>query len=91
MSSFKSKITKKIKINKKNSITLDNKHNEILNNFNKEILNQIPLLKEERANLRKELSECSELNTVNIEKRLDMTDKINDITQKIKDIKNKKK
>ena len=91
MSSFKSKITKKIKINKKNSITLDNKHNEILNNFNKEILNQIPLLKEERTNLRKELSECSELNTVNIEKRLDMTDKINDITQKIKDIKNKKK
>lgn len=91
MSSFKSKITKKIKINKKNSITLDNKHNEILNNFNKEITNQIPLLKEERNNLRKELCECSELNTANIEKRLDLTDKINDITQKIKDIKNKKK
>jgi len=91
MSSFKSKITKKIKINKKNSITLDNKHNEILNNFNKEITNQIPVLKEERDNLRKELCEYSELNTVNIEKRLDLTDKINDITQRIKDIKNKKK
>ena len=48
MSSFKPKVTKKIKINKKNLTTLDGKHNEFLHNFNKDLTNNIPILKEQK-------------------------------------------
>jgi len=91
MSSFKSKVSKVIKVNKKYSITIDNKHNEILNDMNKNIINQIPYLKEERNKLKKELEECLEDSTSNIEKRLDINDKLQELNQEIKNIKNRKK
>jgi len=91
MSSFKSKVSKVIKVNKKYSITIDNKHNEILNDMNKNITNQIPYLKEERNKLKKELEECLEDSTSNIEKRLDINDKLQELNQEIKNIKNRKK
>ena len=39
MSSFKSKSNKKIKFNKKSTITLDTKHKEFLNEFSKGEIN----------------------------------------------------
>jgi hypothetical protein len=51
MPSFKPKATKKIKFNKKSSITLDNKHKEFLNEFSKDENDRIPELKFERQEL----------------------------------------
>jgi hypothetical protein len=42
MPSFKPKSIKKIKYNKKTSITLDTKHNEFLNEFSKDKEDKIP-------------------------------------------------
>ena len=55
MPSFKPKSVKKIKINKKNSTTLDGKHREFMNDFNKDEMDKIPKLKEERSSLKKRL------------------------------------
>ena len=49
MPSFKPKTVKKIKVNKKNSTTLDGKHKEFVNEFNKDENDRIPKLKEEKA------------------------------------------
>ena len=94
MSSFKPKMTKKIKTNKKNFITLDNKHNEFLNDFNTDVTNNIPILIEEKRKLKSEIANLSNEvsgSSANIEKKMDIIDKINEIKQKIKEIKNKKK
>ena len=48
MPTFKPKTTKKIKYNKKTSITLDGKHKEFLNTFSKEETDIIPELKLEK-------------------------------------------
>jgi hypothetical protein len=49
MPSFKPKTVKKIKVNKKNSTTLDGKHKEFVNEFNKDENDRIPKLKQEKA------------------------------------------
>jgi hypothetical protein len=87
MPSFKPKTIKKIKVNKKNSITIDNKHNEIMNDFSKDETDIIPILKEEKIKLKKELLEKE----LNIEQKLDIDDRIKEINETIKEIKNKKK
>jgi hypothetical protein len=79
---------KKIKVNKKTSITIDNKHNEIMNEFSKDEKDIIPSLIQEKEILKLQLQEKEKLN---IEKKLDLNDKIKEINEKIKDIKNKKK
>ena len=56
MPSFKPKTTKKIKFNKKSSITLDNKHKEFLNEFSKDENDRIPELKFERQELKDNLN-----------------------------------
>ena len=89
MPSFKPKTSKKIKVNKKNSITIDNKHNEIMNDFSKEEQDIIPLLKEEREMLKKELLEKE--NELNIEQKLDIKDRVKEISNNIKEMKSKKK
>jgi hypothetical protein len=89
MPSFKPKTSKKIKVNKKNSITIDNKHNEIMNDFSKDEQDIIPLLKEERENLKKELLE--KVNSLNIEQKLDIKDRLKEISDNIKELKSKKK
>jgi len=88
MPSFKPKSAKKIKFNKKSSITLDTKHKEFLNEFSKDENNRIPELKLERMELREKLDLEKELLT--LEQKLDIEDQIKDITDKIKFMKTKK-
>ena len=52
MPSFKPKTVKKIKVNKKNSTTLDGKHKEFVNEFNKDENDKIPLLKKEKIEIK---------------------------------------
>ena len=87
MPSFKPKSIKKIKYNRKASITLDTKHNEFLNEFNKDKQNIIPDLKFEINNLKNKIKDTS----LTIEQQLDIQDKINELTKEIKEIKLKKK
>ena len=86
MPSFKPKANKKFKFNKKNLITLDNTHKEFLNEFSKDEQKTIPELKKEK----KEKNELLK-NTIEIEKKLDIIDRIKEIDNEIKEIKNKKK
>ena len=89
MPSFKPKTNKKIKFNKKSSITLDGKHKEFLNEFSKYDTDVIPELKLKKQELKQKL--LDEIDSLNLEQRLDITDKINDITKNIFDLKNRKK
>lgn len=88
MSSFKSKSNKKIKFNKKSTITLDTKHKEFLNEFSKGELN-IQEYKYEIQTLQNKMSE--EKNNISIEERLDYSDRIIELKEIIKSIKSKKK
>ena len=89
MPSFKPKSNKKIKFNKKTSITLDTKHKEFLNEFTKDENNTIPDFKIERQELRQKIIDSySELT---VEQKLDIEDKINELTEKIRETKLKKK
>ena len=89
MPSFKPKTNKKIKFNKKTAVTLDTKHKEFLNEFSKDDNDRLPELKYERQQLKQQL--VDEMDTLTVEKRLDIEDQIASITDKIKEIKNKKK
>ena len=103
MPSFKPKANKKIKINKKNSITLDGKHREIINEFSKDFHNKIPLLKHEKRELVLKLEENekkinntidsndNKSNLLKIEEIMDIKDRINEIDENIKILKQKKK
>jgi hypothetical protein len=83
MPTFKPKTNKKIKYNKKNSITLDEKHKEFLNEFTKYEYNTIPELKSEKDNLMSKLE--NEKETLSLEQKLDIKDRINDINVLIKE------
>jgi len=87
MPSFKPKNIKKIKVSKKNLVTLDNKHKEFLNEFARDETDNIPNLREEKSVLKKKL----ENDTLTIEQKMDITDRIGEIGENIKLIKNKKK
>jgi len=89
MPNFKPKSNKKIKFNKKSSITLDIKHKEFLNEFTKDENDRIPDFKIERRELKNRLKE--EYEDLSVEQRLDLEDKINELTEKIKETKCKKK
>ena len=98
MPSFKPKANKKIKINKKNSITLDGKHREIINEFSKDSHNKIPLLKHEKRELvfkleenQKNISENNSNDLLKIEDIMNIKDRINEIDENIKILKQKKK
>ena len=86
MPSFKPKTSKKIKYNKKSSITLDTKHKEFLNEFNKDEHNLVPNLKLERKILLKKIED-----KIYFEERLDIKDRIKEINEQIQEIKLKKK
>ena len=87
MPSFKPKSAKKIKFNKKTSITLDGKHKEFLNEFSKDENDRIPELQLEKYELKELLKKV----TVTIEQQLEYQDKINEINETIKQIKERKK
>jgi hypothetical protein len=89
MPTFKPKSNKKIKYNKKASVTLDTKHKEFLNEFVKYDVDVIPELKLERQEIKEKI--INEIDTISLEQRLNLEDKINEITEKIKEIKNRKK
>ena len=91
MPSFKHKTTKKIKVNKKNSTTLDGKHKEFVNEFHKDELDNIPKLKLERENIKLLLHKNKEERTLTIEQILDYKDRIEEIGTLIKSLKIKKK
>jgi hypothetical protein len=89
MPNFKPKSNKKIKFNKKASVTLDTKHKEFLNEFTKDEYDKIPDLKSEREEYKQKLK--NDYNELAVEQKLDLEDKINEITTMIKEIKSKKK
>jgi hypothetical protein len=91
MPSFKPKSVKKIKINKKNSTTLDGKHKEFVNEFNKDENDNIPKLKREKAEIKKILEKNTLENTLTIEQVMDYTDKVKELTTEIASLKSKKK
>jgi len=87
MPGFKPKSIKKIKYNRKASITLDTKHNEFLNEFTKDKEDRIPECKFEITNLKKKIKD----EQLTIEQQLDLQDKINELKKEIKEINLKKK
>jgi hypothetical protein len=89
MPSFKPKTIKKIKVNKKNAVSLDGKHKEMMNDFSKDEMDVIPSLKEERRNIKQELTENNQVLT--LEQKLEMNDRIQEINETIQELKNKKK
>jgi hypothetical protein len=86
MPSFKPKAVKKIKVNKKNSTTLDGKHKEFVNEFAKDENDVIPNLKIEKGELKQQL-----LDDITIEQKMDIQDRITEIDETIKMTKSKKK
>ena len=91
MPSFKPKSVKKIKINKKNSTTLDGKHKEFINEFNKDENDNIPKLKREKAEIKKILEKNTVENTLTIEQVMDYNDKVKELSAEIASLKSKKK
>jgi hypothetical protein len=89
MPTFKPKTTKKIKYNKKASITLDGKHKEFLNTFSIDETDTIPNLKLEKNTLKNKLINCS--NKLNIEQKMDIHDRIEEIKKEISEMKNRKR
>ena len=94
MPSFKPKATKKIKICKRYSTTLDGKHKEIMNDFSKDETDIIPRLKKEKQQLTLQLinTTTNTNNTTNlqIEQIMEIKDRIKEIKETIKEIKVKK-
>jgi hypothetical protein len=87
MPSFKPKASKKIKVCKKYTSSLDSKHKEFVNEFIKDEFDTIPRIKEERYMLNKQL----ELeNKLTIEQIMEIKDRIKDINETIKELKHKK-
>ena len=89
MPTFKPKTTKKIKYNKKASITLDGKHKEFLNTFSKEETDTIPELKLEKYNLKNNLHSCDD--SLTIEQKMDIQDRIEEIKKEIIELKFRKR
>ena len=87
MPSFKPKTSKKIKVCKKYTSSLDSKHKEFVNEFIKDEFDTIPTLKEERYMLNKQLELEHKLT---IEQIMECKDRIKDINETIKELKNKK-
>jgi hypothetical protein len=88
MPSFKPKSSKKYKFNKKSSVTLDTKHKEFLNEFSKDA-DVILDYKCEIYNFKKRLE--NEKDTLFIEEKLELKDKILELKETIKDTQHKKK
>jgi hypothetical protein len=88
MPSFKPKVSKKIKFNKKTAVTLDAKHKEFLNEFSKDEKN-IDEYKYEILELKQKSEKEGEKLT--IEEKLELNDKIIELKDNIKEMKIKKK
>ena len=87
MPSFKPKTIKKIVLSKKNITTIDSKHKEIVDMINKDKEETLPLLMNEKRDLKNKIQNCN----LSIDQRLDLCDKLNEIREKIRLIHKKKK
>ena len=87
MPSFKPKTAKKIKINKKNAITLDTKHKEFLKDFNVDEQENIPKWKKERRELKIKVLEND---FSSMEQKMDIQDRIQELNFLLKQAKEKK-
>ena len=83
MPNFKPKNTKKIIIDKKSNITLDEKHKELLDNFRNKIEFELPKLQKEKTELQQKLKNLE----ISIEEILNIKDKLRTIKNEIKNIK----
>jgi hypothetical protein len=97
MPTFKPKANKKIKINKKNTTTLDGKHKEFMNQFMTDEYDKIPELKKEYqehkkflANINSNTNSSSSSSSSSIENIMEVKDRMIEISQIIKELKNKK-
>lgn len=88
MPNFKPKATKKIKVCKKYTTTLDTKHKEFVEEFEKDENDVVPKLKEEKELLKKKLEESYE--NMQIEEIMELKDRIKEINETIKITKQKK-
>ena len=86
MPTFKPKTNKKIRISRKNTITLDGKHKEFMNEFTQDELDEIPKLKKEY----REIEHTLKIHALNIDQIMEYKDRMQEITQLIKYLKNKK-
>lgn len=85
MPSFKSKADKKVKMCKKCTNTLDSKHTEFVNEFMTDETSTIPELKKERTLLKQQL-----MNEDNLDRIMDIKDRLAEISTLIKQLKRKK-
>jgi len=90
MPSFKPKTNKKIKVSKKYFTTLDGKHTEFVNEFISDETNLIPALKKEKKECKKNLILLENEDEPDIEKIMELKDRINEITENINVLKRKK-
>ena len=94
MPSFKPKATKKIKVCKRYSTTLDGKHKEIMTDFSKDECDIIPRLKEEKQQLLQQISNSTHNSNTNsslpIEQVMEIKDRIKEIKNTINEIKSRK-
>ena len=87
MPNFKPKNTKKIMVNKKTNITLDEKHKELSDDFRYQIDVVLPNLQEEKQQLKTKLKKIN----ISIEEILDIKDRLLIIKDEIKTIKSAEK
>ena len=86
MPSFKPKATKKIRVCKKYTTTLDGKHKDFVNEFIKDECEVIPKLREEREQIKNILKN----DTLSIDQTMEYKDRIKEINEEIKNMVNKK-
>uniref|UniRef100_A0A6C0KIF3 Uncharacterized protein n=1 Tax=viral metagenome TaxID=1070528 RepID=A0A6C0KIF3_9ZZZZ len=87
MPSFKPKTKKKIKINKKSLVTLDNKHNELLERFERNEKEVLPKLNKQKREVELSLKNDS----LTLEEQLDLKDNLSSLKKEIINIKREKK
>ena len=83
MPNFKPKNTKKIIVDKKTNITLDEKHKELIDDFRNKTEEILPKLQKERRELKKKLKQPN----IPVEETLDIKDRLLIIKDEIKTIK----
>ena len=91
MSIFKPKNTKKIEISKKTSTTLDGKHKEITEAIKKEQDELLPSLIQQKNEMARNLKVKLQENTLSIEEKLELKDKLTELKEQISQINKREK
>lgn len=86
MPNFKPKANKKIKVNKRAQITLDNKHTEMMKEFDRIKEEDIPKIMEKIKNIKNKLE-----NDLSLEERLELEDELSKLKKERKKLSKKKK